>query len=181
MAICSPLKRSHELGVDREETDDVGVQYVHRCDEPALITIRIWFRTPTALQLKTTSRPSCRWRRRQGVRLQNYHVLIHLNAVTLTGNGMDGPYSQPLARTLVDRSLNVSDDESPTPVHEEAMTHVPRSHEEPSVTTALPWYMQPLVLVTMYSELSAARIPADFALVRQRLEQEWLFDGNFVS
>jgi len=33
----------------------------------------------------------------------------------------------------------------------------------------------------MYSELCAARLPEDFVLVRTRLQQEWTFDGGFVS
>ena len=33
----------------------------------------------------------------------------------------------------------------------------------------------------MYGELSAARVQEEFAPVRIRLQQEWLFDAGFVS
>jgi len=33
----------------------------------------------------------------------------------------------------------------------------------------------------MYDELSVARVPEEFRLVRTRLRQEWTFNGGFVS
>ena len=33
----------------------------------------------------------------------------------------------------------------------------------------------------MYNELSVARMPEEFRLVRTRLRQEWTFNGGFVS
>jgi hypothetical protein len=35
--------------------------------------------------------------------------------------------------------------------------------------------------LTMYGELSAARTPEEFALVRSRFQREWTFNGGFVS
>ena len=45
----------------------------------------------------------------------------------------------------------------------------------------LPWYRMALESLTMYGELSAARIPEEFAPVRLRLQLEWTFNGGFVS
>ena len=59
-----------------------------------------------------------------------------------------------------------------------------RPNEEPVITTGttLSWYSRTLASLTIYSELSVAHIPAEqFALLRMRLRQEWIFDGGFVS
>ena len=57
----------------------------------------------------------------------------------------------------------------------------PQLNEEPAVTTTLPWYSKTLAFFTMYDELSDALTPKEFGLVRARLQQEWTFDGGFVS
>ena len=46
---------------------------------------------------------------------------------------------------------------------------------------SLPRYRMALESLTMYGELSAARIPEEFAPVRLRLQLEWTFNGGFVS
>jgi len=106
-------------------------------------------------------------------------VLIDLNIKLI---GMDRSYSQSLPSTLVNCSTSVSDDGSPRPVRGGGIiVDAPRPHEEQTVTASLPWHMRALVLLTLFSELSAAAMPAEFAVVRQRLQQEWSFDGGFVS
>ena len=55
-----------------------------------------------------------------------------------------------------------------------------RPNEELMVT-ATPWYKKLLALLTMYGELSAARFAEEFAPVRARLQQEWIFVAGFVS
>jgi len=57
----------------------------------------------------------------------------------------------------------------------------PQPNEELAVTTTLPWYGRILTFFTMYGELSVALTPKEFGLVRARLQQEWAFDGGFVS
>jgi hypothetical protein len=50
------------------------------------------------------------------------------------------------------------------------------------IFTAAPfWCRKVLASLTMYGELSAARLPKDFAAVRARLQQEWTFNAGFVS
>ena len=65
--------------------------------------------------------------------------------------------------------------------HEEEMTAVSRSNEELIVTDALPWQRRALRSLTMYGELSAAHVQEEFAPLRIRLQQEWIFDAGFVS
>ena len=55
------------------------------------------------------------------------------------------------------------------------------SNEELSVTVIPPLYTRALASFTMYNELCAAHISEDFVPVRMRLQQEWTFDGGFVS
>ena len=69
-------------------------------------------------------------------------------------------------------------EDSPSPVPER-ITAGPQPNEEPAIT-ATPWY-RALASLTMYNELSTARIPEEFRLVRTRLQQEWTFNGGFVS
>ena len=55
-------------------------------------------------------------------------------------------------------------------------------NEGPTVTASIPpWYIIVLDFLTMHSELSAARIPVEFARVRVRVQQEWTCNGGFVS
>ena len=63
----------------------------------------------------------------------------------------------------------------------EGMAIPPRRDEEPAVTTTLPWYGRTFASLTIYGELSVARTPEEFALLRRRLQQEWKFNGGFVS
>jgi len=58
------------------------------------------------------------------------------------------------------------------------MCTAPRSNEGPAITATLP---RTLASLTMYGELSVALAPEEFALVHARLQQEWSFDGSFVS
>ena len=55
-----------------------------------------------------------------------------------------------------------------------------RPNEEPTTTTTVPWHSV-LSSFTLYGELSVACTPEQFTLVRTRLQQEWTFDGGFVS
>jgi len=64
--------------------------------------------------------------------------------------------------------------------HEEGMT-ADRSKEELIVTDALPWQGRALSSFTMYGELYAAHVQEEFAPVRIRLQQEWIFVAGFVS
>jgi len=80
------------------------------------------------------------------------------------------------SRNLVNLSqASVSDDRSKGTVIS------PQPNEEPAVTTTLPWYSRTLAFFTMYGELSDALTPKEIGLVHARLQQEWLFDGGFVS
>ena len=80
------------------------------------------------------------------------------------------------SRNLVNHSqASVSDDGS----EETAIS--PQRNEESAVTTTLPWYSKTLAFFTMYGELSDTLTPKEFRLVRARLQQEWTFDGGFVS
>ena len=56
----------------------------------------------------------------------------------------------------------------------------PQPNEVPTVIATPRWYIRVLVFLTMYGELSGARIPAEFAPVRTRMQQEWTFHGGFV-
>ena len=95
-----------------------------------------------------------------------HYVLIDLNIKRI---GMDGPYSQSLASTVVNSSPSVSDGRSPSPV---------RGGE---LTGTVPWHIRALAFFTMYSELCAANTPEDFAQVCTSCQREWSFDGSFVS
>ena len=89
-----------------------------------------------------------------------------------------GTYSHPSA--AVDRSNSASD--NGPPVHGEGVTTAPRPSEElATVTASLPWHTRALTYLTRYSELCAACLPEDFVRVRTRLQQEWIFNGGFVS
>ena len=61
------------------------------------------------------------------------------------------------------------------------MTTVSRPNGERMDIASLPRYRMALESLTMYGELSAARIPEEFAPVRLRLQREWTFNGRFVS
>jgi hypothetical protein len=61
------------------------------------------------------------------------------------------------------------------------MTARPQPNEEPAITATLPWYSRTLASLTVYGELLAACTPVQFALVHTRLQQEWTFNGGFVS
>ena len=54
-------------------------------------------------------------------------------------------------------------------------------NEEPTTTSTMSWHIRTLSLFTLYGELSVADTPAEFALVRSRLQQEWTFGGGLVS
>ena len=88
---------------------------------------------------------------------------------------MNLPLSQSI--TLVERSY-MSNDE---PSIRGGMTARPQLNEEPAITATLPWHSRTLASFTVYGELFAARTPEEFALVHTRLQQEWTFDGSFVS
>jgi len=57
----------------------------------------------------------------------------------------------------------------------------PRVNEEPTPIAAIPWHRRALAFFTVYRELSAARVAEDFASLQSRIQQEWTFDGGFVS
>jgi len=57
----------------------------------------------------------------------------------------------------------------------------PQPNEEPAVTATLPWHSKTLASLTVYGELFAAHTPEEFASVHTRLQQEWTFNGGFVS
>ena len=57
----------------------------------------------------------------------------------------------------------------------------PQRNEEPVLTATLPWHGKTLASLTIYGEISVARIPEEFASLRMRLQQEWTFNGGIVS
>jgi len=61
------------------------------------------------------------------------------------------------------------------------MTARRQPNEEPAITAALSWHSKTLASLTVYGELFAARTPGEFAIVHTRLQQEWTFNGGFVS
>ena len=73
---------------------------------------------------------------------------------------------------------NASDDEPS--FRGEEVTVACRPNEELMVAPT-PWYKKSLALLTMYRELSAVRFTEEFAPVRARLQQEWIFVAGFVS
>lgn len=75
------------------------------------------------------------------------------------------------------RRSSVSEDGLPFPG---GITAGPQPNEEPAIT-ATPWHSRTFASLTMYDELSAARVAEDFCSVRMRLQQEWVFNGGFVS
>ena len=83
----------------------------------------------------------------------------------------------PQSSTLVELPT-VSDD---VPLDHERTTAVSRSNEELIVSDALPWQRRALASFTMYGELSVANVQEEFAPLRMRLQQEWIFDAGFVS
>ena len=87
--------------------------------------------------------------------------------------------NRPLAqsRTLVKRSFMSNDG----PSIRGEMTARPQPNEEPVITATLPWHGRTLASLIVYGELFAARTPQEFALVHTRLQQEWTFNGGFVS
>ena len=78
---------------------------------------------------------------------------------------------------LVRRS-SVSED---GPLVPEGITASSQPNEESAITATLSWDRGIFASLTMYDELSAARIPEEFGLVRTRLQQEWTFNRSFVS
>lgn len=66
-------------------------------------------------------------------------------------------------------------------IREKEMAAVSQPNEEQIDIAALPWHRMTFETLTMYGELSAARIPEEFAAVRSRFQSEWLFNGGFVS
>ena len=101
-----------------------------------------------------------------------YSIVIDLN---VKWTGMNRPLSQ--SRTLVKHSCMSNDRPS---IHG-GMTARPQPNEEPAITATLPWYSRILASVTVYGDLFAVRTPEEFALVHTRLQQEWIFNGGFVS
>ena len=67
------------------------------------------------------------------------------------------------------------------PIHGEGPTGSQTNEEPTTTTTTQSWYRRPLASFTFYVELSVARTPEEFASVRTRLQEEWSFDGGFVS
>ena len=100
--------------------------------------------------------------------MQNYGVLINLNA---TRTVVDRP-----SRNLVKHSHASVFDDGP-----EEMTIPPRTDKEPVITTTLPWYSRTFASLIIYGELSVARIPKEFALLRRRLQQEWTFIAKLIG
>ena len=109
----------------------------------------------------------CQQRRRrqltfQTVSHQNYCLLINNN----------------VTRKAATQFNNASVSRVP-PVREVERTDS-RLNEGPTTTT-LPWHSRALSPFTLYSELSTARTPEQYASVHSRLRQEWLFIGGFVG
>jgi len=61
------------------------------------------------------------------------------------------------------------------------MAAVPQHNEQQNDIAALPWHRMAFESLTMYGELSTARIPEEFAPVHLRLQREWSFNRGFVS
>jgi hypothetical protein len=85
--------------------------------------------------------------------------------------GINQPYPQSI--TLVSDDVPLD--------HEEGNTAESRSNEDLIVSDALPWQRRALASFTMYGELSVANVQEEFAPLRMRLQQEWIFDAGFVS
>jgi len=98
-----------------------------------------------------------------------------LNNLNTKCTGTKRPY--PQTGSLVTPS-HVSDGEPSD--RGEGMTVERRPYGELMVN-ATPLYKKVLALLTMYGELSAARFAEEFAPVRARLQQEWIFVAGFVS
>lgn len=88
--------------------------------------------------------------------------------------GINQPY--PQSSTPVRRFSLSADGPS---IREGIIAHQP--NEDLIVSATLPWYREALESLTMYGELSAARMPEEFAPVRTRFQQEWSFAIGFVS
>ena len=104
-----------------------------------------------------------------------YRTQLMLVNPKVKATGMNRPLSQP--RTLVKRSCISNGG----PSIRGGMTAHPQPNEEPAITATLPWYSKTLASLTVYGELFAARTPGEFAIVHTRLQQEWTFNGGFVS
>ena len=99
-------------------------------------------------------------------------MLINLN---VTRTAVDRPSLK--SRNFVKPSHASVFDDGP-----KGMAIPPRPNEEPLVTTTLLWYSRIFASLTIYGELSVPHISEEeFASLRIRLQQEWIFDGGFVS
>ena len=127
-------------------------------------------RQPLLARLTNTCEDDKSWSIRWD--MQNYGVLINLNA---TRTAVDRPSLK--SRNLVKHSHA----QASVFYKPEGITIPLRTDEEPVVTTTLPWYSRTFASLTIYGELSAARTPKEFALLRRRLQQEWSFIGGLVS
>jgi hypothetical protein len=122
--------------------------------------------SPLALRTATARRISDS----EAYRTRSMRINLNVKAI-----GMNQPLSQ--SRTLVKHSF--MSNEGPS-IHGE-MTARPQPNEGPAITATLPWYSKTLASLTVYGELFAARTPGEFAIVHTRLQQEWIFNGGFVS
>ena len=100
-----------------------------------------------------------------------------LSVLQITNYSLDD--DSPRAMPTATASTNHISSDGPL-VRGEGMTGS-RPNEEPTSTATLPWHSRALSPFTLYSELSTARTPEEYALVRSRLRQEWSFNGGFVS
>ena len=91
--------------------------------------------------------------------------------------GTNGPHSQ--SEYLPSTPMNRSSASENGPVYGEGV--IPNEGPGPLVAATMPMHLKMLASLTVYGELCDADLSEDFAPVRMRLQQEWTFDGGFVS
>jgi hypothetical protein len=161
------------------EAGKVGVRYICRRDDPVLIDNRLSALqitdpslemldkdTPPAMPTATAS--TSRIPDSEEHRTIAYSLILMLNVIRKATN----PPSS-LFNDLASVSCG-------PPVREEGMTDT-QPNEELATTTAVPRHVRILSSFTLYGQLSVACTPEEFASLRSRLQQEWSFDGGFVS
>jgi hypothetical protein len=105
-----------------------------------------------------------------------------------TGNLLEGSHDVP-ALNVLDVGVRVQNirgcNDDPKMIDNILpVVQMPESLDNDSPTNLVSvssWNRRVLESLTMYRELSTARIPEEFAPVRLRFEREWTFNGGFVS
>jgi hypothetical protein len=143
------------------EVDDAGVQDIRWYDDSRLLGNGLpVVQTPINLSLDNYSLSGLR---------------TPTATIRRVPDRIDPTYSQ--SSTLVKRSGVF--EEGPS-VRGEWITAIPQANEEPTIIATLPCHIRPLAFLALYHELSSARSLEDFASVRNRSQQEWIFNGGFL-